>query len=68
MQDVSIRAERGDMPAYAAAPAGVGPWPGVVVIHYALGLSHDTRGHGEWAPSSTPLSLRSNDALPQSAR
>jgi len=34
-------------PGHLAAPAGPGPWPGVIVIHEAYGLNDDIRAHTE---------------------
>jgi carboxymethylenebutenolidase len=48
MIQVSITSDHGDLPAYVAAPTTPGPWPGVVVIHDAMGMGGDTRAQAEW--------------------
>lgn len=43
MSDVTYPAPAGLLPGYLAVPDGDGPWPGVVVIHDAFGLSADIK-------------------------
>jgi carboxymethylenebutenolidase len=43
MTDISFTTPDGPLRGYLATPATAGPWPGVVVIHEAFGLTDDIR-------------------------
>jgi carboxymethylenebutenolidase len=48
MADTTIQGPRGAMDTYTASPSGSGPWPGVVVIHDAFGMTRALREQADW--------------------
>src|SRR5262249_49775558 len=57
MADTQVSVARGDLRCYLARPAGAGPWPGILVIHDALGMTPDLRAQAQWLASAGYLAL-----------
>jgi carboxymethylenebutenolidase len=49
--EVTLSGARGDMPVYVGVPRGEGPWPGVMVVSDALGMTTDLRNQVDWLAS-----------------
>ncbi len=60
MSDMVIETPSSQVPAYVARPAGDGPWPGVVVIHDAGGMSKDLRRQADWLAAAGFLTAAPN--------
>lgn len=48
MTSTTVSANGRQFPLYVAAPEGEGPFPGVVVVHDALGMSRDIEAQADW--------------------
>ena len=57
MSTVSIARLTDEMSAYMAVPEGDGPWPGIVIIHDALGMTTDLKNQADWLAREGYLSL-----------
>jgi len=57
---IPIPSNQGDIPTFICTPDGDGPWPAVIVIHDALGMTDDLRNHTRWLASHNFLAAAPN--------
>src|SRR5258706_5722406 len=57
MSDVRVAVQRGDLRCYLGRPDEQGPWPGIVLMHDALGMTPDFRAQADWLASAGYLAL-----------
>lgn len=57
MTELTIGSGEHALSAYLRVPDGDGPWPGVVVLHDALGQTADSRRQVDWLAASGYLAI-----------
>jgi carboxymethylenebutenolidase len=57
VSETRVTVTRGELRCYLARPAGDGPWPAVLVLHDALGMTPDLRAQADWMASEGYLAL-----------
>jgi carboxymethylenebutenolidase len=57
MPELTLTSPLGPMQAYTATPAGPGPWPGVVIIHDAFGMTRALREQADWLAGAGFLAI-----------
>jgi len=57
MADVRIATASGEIPAWLAIPESRSPWPGVVVLHDAAGMSQDLKNSASWLANNGYLAV-----------